>query len=177
MTSIVRALADFPADADIEKDATIRGEHVEYRYDLTRIWDRSLPICVFTMLNPSTADGKTDDATIRKCERFAFLWGYGGIVVVNLFAYRATKPAVLRPLTAEVAVGPLNDDFIAAAVSDAGEVICAWGSEKFAAPRAEVVTGMLRRVCLITPRYLRLARSGAPWHPLYVPYSELPKAF
>lgn len=169
---IIRALADFPPDDQIEKDATIRGEHDEYRYDLTRIWDRRLPICVFTMLNPSTADGKTDDATIRKCMRFAFLWGYGGIIVVNLFAYRATKPAVLRPLAFEVAVGPLNDDYIEAAIDSAECVVCAWGSQKFAEPRALVVTAMLRRVCLLTtPECLRVAQSGAPWHPLYVPYS------
>ena len=44
------------------------------------------------MLNPSTADGETDDATIRVCRGRALRMGYGGIIVVNLFAYRATSP-------------------------------------------------------------------------------------
>jgi hypothetical protein len=143
--TIVRTLADFPADDLIEKDATIRGEHDEYRYDLTRIWDRSLPICVFIMLNPSTA---------------------------------ASKPAVLRPLAYEVAVGPLYDDYFEAAIDTAECVICAWGSQKFAEPRAAMITEMLWRVCLLaTPQCLRIARGGAPWHPLYVPYSADPIPF
>ena len=167
----MRDLVDFPQAALIHRDATIRGDDDEYRYDLTRIWDPDLPVCAFIMLNPSTADGKADDATINKCMRFAFMWGYGGIVVVNLFAWRATDPKELRPLAPEVAIGPLNDDFIEAAVDDAALVICAWGSQVVARQRAIVVTELIRRVSLTRPKCLRIAKGGAPWHPLYVPYA------
>lgn len=63
-----------------------------YRYWLTRRWDLSLPVVTFLMLNPSTADARKDDATIRKCIGFAKAWGYGGIIVINLFALRSRNP-------------------------------------------------------------------------------------
>ena len=55
-----------------------------YRYQLHRTWDESLPKCMFMMLNPSTADADIDDNTIRRCIGFAKLWGYGGLMVGNL---------------------------------------------------------------------------------------------
>lgn len=175
MTATV-ALTDFPHSDVIERFAVVAGENSEYRYNLTRTWNRSLSTCVFVMLNPSTADGTDDDATIRKCMRFAHLWGYGGIAVVNLFAYRATKPAVLPPIIAQslmTAVGPDNEAFIESVVRDAPGVICAWGAQDFARERARAVTLLLRRVCRSTvPQCLKLTARGAPWHPLYVPYSQ-----
>ena len=62
-------------------DAWIDGD---YRYALWRCWDPSLPPMVIVMCNPSTADGKLNDATIRKCIGFARAFGFGGICVVNL---------------------------------------------------------------------------------------------
>lgn len=146
MTTVMRNLVDFPVDELIERDATICGDHDEYRYDLTRTWDRTLPLVVFVMLNPSTADGLKDDATIRKCMRFAWIWGYGGIVVVNLFAWRATNPKMVAALPDQRGTGPLNDDFIEAAVTESGSTltVCAWGAQMFARPRATVVSDMLR---------------------------------
>jgi hypothetical protein len=85
-----------------------------YRFDLTREWgcrpvkpDRRV---AFVMLNPSTADGHADDPTIRRCMGFAREWGFDGLVVVNLFAMRATRPDdVVKVLRAGGdAVGPDN---------------------------------------------------------------------
>lgn len=68
---------------------------MNYRYSLEREWSDA-PCIGFVMLNPSTADATNDDPTIRRCTRFAQFWGYGAIEVVNLFAYRATRPIQLR---------------------------------------------------------------------------------
>src|SRR5262249_62207047 len=64
-----------------------------YRYWLTRTWDAARPAVCWLMLNPSTADAARDDPTIRRCIGLARRWGHGGIVVVNLFAWRAPDPA------------------------------------------------------------------------------------
>ena len=37
----------------------------QYRYELTRIWDPSRSVLTWCLLNPSTADAKIDDHTIR----------------------------------------------------------------------------------------------------------------
>ncbi len=66
-----------------------------YRYALWRTWDESKPFAMFVGLNPSTADELEDDPTIRRCINFSKLWGYGGLCMVNLFAYRATDPTAL----------------------------------------------------------------------------------
>ena len=66
-----------------------------YRYSLTRRFADGLDL-VFVMLNPSTADADKDDPTIRRCCGFADRMGFGGIIVVNLFALRAAAPEVTR---------------------------------------------------------------------------------
>jgi hypothetical protein len=143
-----------------------------YRYDLTRIWDENAPTVVFVMLNPSTADGKEDDPTIRRCVGFAKAWGYGRLIVVNLFAFRATEPTDLTKATDPV--GPQNDEFISAACFKR-TAVCAWGVSvaKSKRPvlreRAGVVRNLLRasdlnvRVC-----HLGLTAGGHPGHPLFL---------
>jgi len=120
------------------------------------------------MLNPSTADGTKDDHTIRKCVRFATLHGFGAIEVLNLFAYRATKPAALK--AAGYPVGPDNDFHINAVLFYSSKVVCAWGANARGLPRAEQV------MALIKENYhdayaLKLSDDGTPHHPLMLPYS------
>lgn len=84
-----------------------------YRYHLWRLWDKALPVMVFVMQNPSTADASHDDPTIRKCIGFAKRHGYGGISVRNIFALRATDERIL--LTHHDPFGPENDAHLLAA--------------------------------------------------------------
>lgn len=78
------------------KSEAILSVDRKYRYVLTRTWDETLPNIMFVGLNPSTADETTDDPTIRRCINFAKSWGYGGLYMVNLFAYRSTNPNNIR---------------------------------------------------------------------------------
>ncbi|MFJ8657505.1 DUF1643 domain-containing protein [Streptomyces rochei] len=138
----------------------------EYRYLLTRIWDPAVPPVVYVMLNPSTADAMTDDATIRRCRSFAVREGAGGLVVVNLFALRSTDP---RALTRHPEpVGPVNDAFIRRTVTGAHRVIAAWGAAGIQNGRAEAVTGLLRARG-VTVHCLGRTATGQPRHPLYLP--------
>jgi hypothetical protein len=67
-----------------------------YRYELGQIWAGEENVAVFVGLNPSTANEHVDDPTIRRCIRFARDWGYGGLVMLNLFALvsRGERPHV-----------------------------------------------------------------------------------
>ena len=77
-----------------------------YRYWLTRIWDDALPMMCVIGLNPSTADENADDPTIRKCIGFSTRLGFGGLLMLNVGAYRATNPR--EWLTAVNRFGPEN---------------------------------------------------------------------
>lgn len=134
-----------------------------YRFHLSRVWDDSLPLVVFIMLNPSTADANQDDATIRRCTSFARSWGYGGIQVVNLFAYRSREPRSL--LTAARPIGPGNGRWILTVAQSASLVVCAWGTR--GGKRGESVIHQLRRHGVV-PMCLERTQRGEPKHPLYL---------
>lgn len=143
-----------------------------FRYSLTRelgYFEARDETVTFVMLNPSTADAETDDPTIRKCAKFARSWGFGRLKVVNIYAYRATDPRELGKV--EDPVGPENFCTIAKVVGGSDLVVCAWGAN---APKAaaDVVLDMVA-----APHALRLTKSGAPWHPLYVPDATRPVPF
>ncbi|MCV7255651.1 DUF1643 domain-containing protein [Mycobacterium hackensackense] len=138
-----------------------------YRYRLTRIWDESKPVLAWVMLNPSTADGSTNDPTIRRCIAFAKAWGFGGITVVNLYALRATDPKQLWQHADPV--GPDNDAELANVAECYSLVMLAWGSN--AAPgRAADVLRILSRVYDRSGKLAVLGwtKGGQPRHPLYV---------
>lgn len=122
------------------------------------------------MLNPSTADAAKDDATIRRCVAFATAWGCGGIVVVNLYAWRAPTPEDLwrAERDGQNIVGPENDSTIIAALRDPATStrLAAWGAHAKPARIAEVCD-LVRdeRVDLVC---LGRSRSGAPRHPLWL---------
>lgn len=140
-----------------------------YRYHLHRTWATGARL-VFVMLNPSTADATENDPTIRRCIRFGRALGYQGIEVVNLYAYRATKPADLR--AAGYPVGPENDQWIREtaerAVETGGAVVCAWGANAAGLARPMEVLRLLRAAG-VRPMCLRLTRTGQPQHPLMLP--------
>src|SRR5262245_43759244 len=99
----------------------------QYRYDLWRVWDDAAPIMIFVMLNPSTADGETDDPTIRRCMGLARRECCGGIRVRNIFALRATNSGDL--LKHPDPSGPLNEKYLrdARVVGAQTRLIVAWG--------------------------------------------------
>lgn len=144
-----------------------------YRYQLTRQWNHELETVVFVMLNPSTADANTNDPTIRRCLNFAHDWGFGGIKVVNLFAWRATNPAELR--TSVDPIGPENDEYLTAAFLTSPVTVVAWGA---GAPveRVQQVAALLQ-TANITPHCLGTTQAGHPRHPLYVPRNRQRELF
>ena len=148
-----------------------------YRYALMRDWNPERPTMAFCMLNPSTADASKDDATIRKCVNFADSWGFGRMIVVNLFAFRATDPDELK--SAPDPIGPDNDSHLFD--KTCGLVtVCAWGSTVGKWPRPTIrerpyAAKKAMQGALL--RYIRMTKSGHPEHPLYLPGSLTPQEF
>lgn len=137
----------------------------KYRYELSRVWDESSPLMLFIMLNPSTANHLIDDPTIRKCIGFASRHGYGGILVGNLFALRATNPKELKK--AVDPFGPDNIKHLKALINMAGMIVFGYGNAPIK-PRHEVFDVFTGHdvYCLGTNK------NGSPKHPLYVSYSS-----
>lgn len=141
-----------------------------YRYLLSRVLQGHGDPLVFIMLNPSTADAMQDDPTIRRCVGFANREGASAMVVINLYAFRATEPQCMfieERLGVDI-VGPQNNEMIRKVVGwPASRVVCAWGAAHHAMLRAREVERILRErgaelVCLGT------TGKGMPRHPLYV---------
>jgi len=150
-------------DVGVTRSAVISPDGV-YRYLLERRWGGG-PAVAWIMLNPSTADADTDDQTLRRISVFSRGWGFGRLIVANLYALRATDPAQLW--TAADPVGPDNDRHIADAVS-CHEVIAAWGANAKPDRVAQVLALIGRQPGVGHLHCLGVTKSGAPKHPLYV---------
>ena len=110
---------------EIMRDPIISDDN-KYRYQLSRIWDKDKPTILFIMLNPSTADANVDDQTIRRVMNFAESWGYGGVFVGNLYAFRSTDPKGLRHT--DDPIGPENIQHIQTLIGLTDKIVYAWGN-------------------------------------------------
>lgn len=144
-----------------------------YRYRLERHGLSGAGAIAWLMVNPSAADAKQDDPTIRRVIGFTERLGGGWAIVGNKFAYRATDIRELRTLSGAVAVGPENDAHLAEIMGAASIVIAAWG------PLSKLPKPLRRRwrtVCGIAERAgvrlmcLGTAQDGHPRHPLMLAY-------
>jgi len=132
-----------------------------YRYALWRTWGKAKPYALFICLNPSTADETDNDPTVTRCIDFAKQWGFGGLCMANLFAFRATQPKDLKQ--AKDPVGDANDKWLSKLHRDAGLVVAAWGNDGKFLGRADEVTKQLPNLYC-----LKINKSGEPAHPLYL---------
>lgn len=121
------------------------------------------------MLNPSTADSLHDDPTIRRCIGYAWRWGFRGMHVVNLYAYRATDPEELVKATDPF--GPDNIGHIAKAMDTSAMTVVAWGAHRMARSALVAMTdqGRAYRDMFAPLKTYALAvnKDGSPKHPLY----------
>ena len=151
-----------------------------HRFVLRRSWLGGDGIVNFIMLNPSTADDVFDDATIRRCIGFAKRWGFSGLVVTNLFAYRATQPNDLNALLGTVgglrlAIGEDNTAHLDREARNAKAVVCAWGDNCDVLPHRDLdVIQILRIYDLYC---IRRTKKGNPAHPVRERYTDRPELF
>ena len=150
----------------------------KYRYTLDRQWgpandaqcDKGMLLWV--MLNPSTADAEKDDNTIRRCINYSKAWGYSGLMVGNLYAFRATNP--IDMFDAKDPVGPDNDRWIDVMAKHSERIIAAWGGAG-SSHRRDAVLDRLRRFGVVYS--LGTTVDGSPRHPLYLKKWLLPRVY
>lgn len=148
------------------ESSAIISEDGQFRVRLFRRWRADRPLWLWIMLNPSTADGNKDDATIRRLIGFTERGKGGGMIVENLYSIRATSPKDLA--AGGWQIGPDCDNSLATSLIECdGPVIAGWGNHAPPA-RAYVVTSMVRRTGRET-MCLGLTQARAPIHPLYQP--------
>lgn len=143
-----------------------------FRYTLERRIDMlSSLVLLVVMLNPSIADAAVDDATIRRLMGFCRAWGYGTLLVGNLFAYRSTDPDRLD--ASNDVVGPDNDDWLHRLASRADLIVCAWGAHSASSRREAAVCALLAKYGPM--HHLGLTKCGAPRHPVRLPNTVRPQ--
>lgn len=166
----------------------------KYRYTLWREWqcdemfegcnegerfsERMRQYVQFIGLNPSTADETNNDPTIRRCIDFAKRWGFGGLCMTNLFAFRATAPSDLKKESEPIshrdfdAGHDWNDWWISAAAMQAGLIVAAWGKDgAFLGRGKRVLENVLPGKSVMC---LGVNSDGTPKHPLYLSKNSIP---
>lgn len=143
-----------------------------YRYTLERKWNDGDKTLNFIMLNPSTADENLEDPTIRRCCFFAKDNSFDGVIITNLFAFRATLPSDMKKYPWPT--GPENDRYVLESASRASTVIAAWGSHGSHLNRSDAVCKLLSDIDLYC---ISLTKDGFPGHPLYLPKNAAPFLF
>lgn len=158
--------------ATLFSPGVIKGAYISpsgfYRYWLSRVWEPEKGKLAFVMLNPSTADASIDDPTIRRCVGFARREGMGGIVVVNLYAGRATEPDNLFKMHDPVGPHNANQWFRWLKLYEGVQTVCAWGADSRARLQAKKFRAFAREHEIKLWRLGDLTKDGSPRHPLYL---------
>lgn len=147
-----------------ERTSAVLSPDGVYRYSLSRTFDRDAGRTMAVMgLNPSTADAEQDDATIRRCVGFARREQCSALVMLNLFAFRATDPRALSQCADPI--GPDTDTVLRVFAKEPDVLmVAAWGAHPLAQRRVRAVVPMFAEWwCFGT------TANGSPRHPLYLP--------
>ena len=144
-----------------------------HRYSLSRIIGGELfkrYVVLFCGYNPSTANERDNDPTIRRECKFAEGLNATHLLKVNLFAGVATDPNNLSAFDVDP-IGPENDAVLRAAIAKADLCVAVWGvpkgrpvTKRQFLEREAVVQGLASWHCYGTTKL------GHPRHPLYLPY-------
>lgn len=160
--------------------------------------DGDVRTALWVVHNPSKADGKVLDPSVKKMIQFGRRWGCRRTLVVNRHAFRATDPKDLRRAFIEgIDIdGPENHSHVEAALKDAHNVtVFAWGKgiSLGQSRKADGSFGEHRGYTAPPPPFeppyedmlawewehgtvsaLALNADGSPKHPLYVAYDAVP---
>lgn len=128
------------------------------RYFLKRKWNNSKGLLLYIMLNPSLADEKKDDPTIRRLINFTKRFDYGGFLVGNIFTIITPNP---KELDKSKGMSDKNFEEIIKLVNKVDQIVYAWGSS--------IEEPQLLKKIVLSPKCFGKNLNGTPKHPLYLP--------
>lgn len=146
----------------------------KYRYALGAL--SAKPLFVIG-LNPSTADDKVADPTIKKVMGFAEQNGYSSFVMLNLYPERSPYPDDL-PLEADSNQFEKNVQIILELIStqEQADILLAWGdniySRDYLLKSIHLIYKTLSSHKVNWWRISDLTKRGQPRHPLYISYQK-----
>jgi len=128
------------------------------RYSLKREWDKSKNQILYIMLNPSMADDKNDDPTIRRLINFTKKYNYGGFLVGNIFTKITPNPKEV-----DKSRGMTNKNFkeVLKLINKVDQIVYAWGNS--------VEEPKILKELISNPKCFGKNFNGTPKHPLYLP--------
>ena len=149
-------------------------EGKQHRDQLTRYWgdDHDLnDVFIFIGLNPSTADEKEDDATIRRLVQFAKDNGNNMLIVMNLFSIVNTDPKTLKKVSKKILDKSKNRNFESIIrcldYYSTNRVVLGGGSMSNLYGRLDELLKILKEK-RIKPYCYGTTKSNLPKHPLYL---------
>ena len=152
---------------DSEPSGAVFTDDRTHRLYLWRRWDKESPWVMFIGLNPSTADERLNDPTVRRCIGFAEKWGYGGMFMCNVFTLVSTDPKKLNVETPIVMCASLAMKVIR---DRCREAVAGWGDLITQVRQGEERVERIKQD--LSPLHcLGVTKQGNPRHPLYLPYS------
>ena len=152
---------------DNEPSGAVFTDDRTHRLYLWRRWAKSGPWVMFIGLNPSTADERLNDPTIRRCIGFAQKWGYSGMFMCNAYSLVSTDP---KKLNAEAPIAMGAQLAMRVIRTRCKEAIAAWGNQITLIRDWEDRVDRIKND-LSPLQCLGVTKLGHPRHPLYLPYS------
>ena len=128
------------------------------RYSLKREWDKSKNHILYIMLNPSMADDKNDDPTIRRLIDFTRKFEYGGFLVGNIFTTITPNP---KEIDRSKGMSDRNFEKLLNLINKVDKIVYAWGNS--------VEEPQHLKELILSPKCFGKNLNGTPKHPLYLP--------
>ena len=132
------------------------------RYSLKREWDKSKNKILYIMLNPSLADDKNDDPTIRRLINFTKKFNYGGFLVGNIFTTITPNP---KEIDKSKGMSDKNFEKLLNLINKVDKIVYAWGNS--------VEEPQHLKELILSPKCFGKNLNGTPKHPLYLPKNSL----
>ena len=141
---------------NILREAKFSNDKKE-RFTLKREWDKSKNKILYIMLNPSLADDKKDDPTIRRLIGFTKKFNYGGFLVGNILSTITPNP---KEIDKSLVISDRNLKELLKLINKVDQIVYAWGNN--------IKEPNILKEVVNNPKCFGKNLNGTPKHPLYL---------